>query len=550
MAFDPGSSNFFVAEGTSKGAGVWRLHWDAATDTIDGAEQVVFAGLNRVFALALGKNPDSSVYVDFNGRDDTTIHRFDNAGTAAPVSISATPVVGTSATRGLLSMTNLDGALYLAEPTGVTRIANPDAPGAPDAQPVPGFVTAAGEAPNALGADPVNGRVYAGTNNVNGLDRVDVLTVADGSTTAYETGFALVTGIGVRADGGLLVADDPPTSAGAPHAIGESRLFEAPFHDAYVPTVTIASGPAVYSSATAASFAFTSTAAGASFECRLDAAAWAPCDVAAGPDGSHAYAGLLDAVHVFEVRAAAGGHTAGYTFTTDTRAPAVQVDSPGSDKVTDADALRMRFSADEFGVSYACELDGKYVHACEPPVWLRGFAIGKHTFSVTPTDLAGNVGATRNWTFERVERPLAPVPVDPAPVVPGDDSSGRGPAETHGQASSVAPASCRPVAAQRRKGSYKLSGRVLTARITPTAGATYARLALRSRGTVNGNLRKLAVKAVAGTKARDVRVVLTPAQLARLRSRSMVLVVGYGTCSDTFGATTQLAPTAKKSSAR
>ena len=541
MAFDPISSNLFVAEGSSKGSGVWRMHWDAVTGTIDQAERVVIAGTSRVFGLAMGTIPDNpatiaidpTVYVDFNGRDETLIRRLNDAGNATPIGIQAAPVVGNSGTAGVLSMTNLDGALYLAEATGVTRIAAPG-PDAPLAQPVAGFPATGGAVPSALAADGANGRVYAGTNNVDGIDTVDVLTPGNGTTGSYETGFALVVGIAVRANGDLIIGDDPLTSAGAPESLGQSRLSLAPLHAPFLAPTTITSAPDVYSSATAATFSFHSTAS-ANFACRLDGSGFAPCDAPGGPDGSQSYAGLADGVHAFEVRAAPDSQPARYTFIVDTVAPAAQVDNLASDKVTDREALRVRFSADEFGVSYACKLDGAVVHACEPPVWLRGFALGNHTFTATPTDLAGNVGTTVVWTFERIAPPPAPEPPrdNSGPgSTPGPDASGPGPAPVGDKstASSV-PTACRALAGQKAKGTYKLAGRRLTVRITPTSGATHAKLTLRPRGKAKGTVAKLAVKAVTGTKARDLRIVLTKAQAARLRRSSSMLTVSYGTCA-------------------
>lgn len=563
MAFDPISENFFVAEGSSKGAGIWRMHWNALNNVIDAATQVVFAGENRVFALAMGSiaddpstpEVDPKVYVDFNGRDDATIHRLDDAANATPVDISATPIVGVSGTRGVVSMANFDGALYLAESAGVTRIATPG-PAGPSAESVPGFPVDAG-VPNALAADVTNDRVYAGTANADGVDRVDVLRVGTGNVSTYETGFALVTGLGVRASGDLLVADDPLASAGAPESLGQSRLLEVALQDTNMPAVTITSGPGVYSSATSASFAFSSVAS-ASFTCSLDGSGSTACDDPTGPTGAQSYPGLVDGVHVFEVRASAGGRPARYTFIVDTVAPTVSVDNPASDKITDRDSLRARFSSNEFGVTYACTLDGQPVHGCTPPVWLRGFAIGSHAFNVTPTDLAGNVGATVAWTFERIPVPTPPAKPDnsgpgsassPAPPA-GTDSSGPGPA-AESTASSIVPAACRALAGQKAKGSYRLAGRRLTVRITPTAGARYAKLTLRPRGRAKGRTMKIAVKAVTGTKARTLRIVLTKAQAARLRPRSRtMLTVGYGTCAATIGAATELTAPAKKSPRR
>jgi hypothetical protein len=552
MAFDPGSSNFFVAEGNSKGSGVWRIHWDAATDAIDGAQRIVSAGRNRVFALALGTNPDGTVYVDFNGRDDATIRRLQNAAAAAPVTISALPVVGVATAPGVLSMTNLDGALYLAETTGgVSRIAEPG-PSAPLAQSVPGFPIGADALPNALAADGAHGRVYVGTGNVSSVDRVDVLTPADGDVSTYDTGFALVTAIGVRGDGGLLVADDPLTSAGAPESLGQSRLWDVPLHAAHLPIVKITAGPEVYSSATSASFAFTSSR-NATFECRLDGAGWAPCG--SGASAGQTYTGLGDGTHLFEVRGAAGANAARFTFTVDTVAPVASIDMVAADAVTAADALRVRFSADEFGVAYACELDGRPLQACEPPLWLRGLGAGGHTFTVRPTDLAGNVGTTRGWTFERVAPPAPPAPAASASSGPGSDSSGPGPAPLPAAASSIAPSapSCRPLDAAGRTARYRLSGgrgRVLTVGISPPAGARIAKLTLRPRANGRWHAQKIALLPLAGTNARTLRVTLTRAHAARLRSRRATVAVAYGTCASTIGAPTELTATTTRGRAR
>ncbi|HEY0344339.1 MAG TPA: hypothetical protein VGC59_06815 [Solirubrobacteraceae bacterium] len=547
MAFDPGSSNFFVAEGNSKSAGVWRMHWNASSETIDGAQHIVSAGRNRVFALALGTNPDGTVYVDFNGRDDATIHRLNNAAAAAPVTISATPVVGVATAPGVLSMTNLDGALYLAETGGVTRVAAPG-PAAPVALTVPGFPAGLDALPNALAADAAHGRVYVGTGNVSGVDRVDVLTPTDGEVSTYDTGFALVTAIGVRADGGLLVADDPLTSAGAPESLGQSRLWDVPLHLAHLPTVKITAGPEVYSSATSASFAFTSSPR-ATFDCRLDGAGWAPCG--SGPSAGQTYSNLGDGIHVFEVRGAAGANAARYTFSIDTVAPVASIDMVAADAVTEADALRVRFSADEFGVTYACELDGRALPACDSPLWLRSLGLGRHTFAVTPTDLAANVGQPRAWTFERIAPPPPPAPTPAAAPTgssdPASDAAGPGPLPLPAAASSVAgPApSCRPLAAAARTGSYRLSGgrgRMLTVRISPPGDARVAKLTLRPRANGTWHAQKIALLPVSGTNAQDLRIGLTRAQAARLRSRRATVGVAYGSCASPIGSPAELTP--------
>ena len=67
------------------------------------------------------------------------------------------------------------------------------------------------------------------------------------------------------------------------------------------PETTITSGPPAATKETAAALTFTATIAGATFKCRLDGGAYAPCSSPA------TYQGLAQASHTFEVFASAGG---------------------------------------------------------------------------------------------------------------------------------------------------------------------------------------------------------------------------------------------------
>ena len=53
MAFDRRSSSFFVADGGSNSGGVWRMHWDPATATIDTAVRIAHLGDDRATGLTL-----------------------------------------------------------------------------------------------------------------------------------------------------------------------------------------------------------------------------------------------------------------------------------------------------------------------------------------------------------------------------------------------------------------------------------------------------------------------------------------------------------------
>ena len=82
-----------------------------------------------------------------------------------------------------------------------------------------------------------------------------------------------------------------------------------------------------------ATFAFTSTKAGARFECRLDGSAWATCTT------MHRLAGVADGLRRFEVRSIVGARVepepAAYEWTVDATAPVVRIEAPADGTQTD-----------------------------------------------------------------------------------------------------------------------------------------------------------------------------------------------------------------------
>ena len=98
--------------------------------------------------------------------------------------------------------------------------------------------------------------------------------------------------------------------------------------DTRAPESTIDSGPLGTVNSTAASFVFSSSEGGSTFECSLDNAAFAGCG------SPKSYSNLPDGSHAFKVRATdTAGNTdatpAGLTWTIDTTAPAVQPPAHG-----------------------------------------------------------------------------------------------------------------------------------------------------------------------------------------------------------------------------
>ena len=126
--------------------------------------------------------------------------------------------------------------------------------------------------------------------------------------------------------------------------------------DATDPNTTITSNPPAATNSTSASFTFTSTEAGSTFECRLDGAAFAACT---SPQN---FTGLSAGSHTFRVRAidVAGnvdGSPAAYTWNVDLTAPNTNITgNPGA--VTTSTSATFTFTANQANSTFTCSLDG------------------------------------------------------------------------------------------------------------------------------------------------------------------------------------------------
>ncbi len=89
------------------------------------------------------------------------------------------------------------------------------------------------------------------------------------------------------------VEEKPPVEESPPPPVEE----EAPPADTVPPDTTISSGPSGTTVATTASFSFSATEAGSSFECKLDGGSWAGCS------SPKSLSGLTVGSHAFSVRA-------------------------------------------------------------------------------------------------------------------------------------------------------------------------------------------------------------------------------------------------------
>jgi hypothetical protein len=169
--------------------------------------------------------------------------------------------------------------------------------------------------------------------------------------------------------------------------------------DTTSPQTSIDTGPSGPSNQTTATFTFSSTETGSTFECQLDGAGWSPCS---SPESR---SGLAVGPHTFEVRATdqAGntdGTPASSNWTVDVTAPETTIDSAPLDPTPDTTAT-FAFSSSEAGSSFECSLDGAAFAPCSSPETYSGLAAGVHTFEVRATDAAGNTDATHathTWT--------------------------------------------------------------------------------------------------------------------------------------------------------
>jgi hypothetical protein len=217
------------------------------------------------------------------------------------------------------------------------------------------------------------------------------------------------TGLGAGAHTVQVHATDPAGNTDGTPAAATWTIDLTP------PTATVDFGPADPVNATAATFTFSSSEPGSTFECQLDAGAYAACTT------PKSYAGVGEGTHTFRVRAIDGvgnvGSPAAHSWRIDTTAPTASVDSAPA-ALTNSAAATFTFSADEAGSTFQCQLDGGGYSACTSPKAYAGLAGGAHTFDVRATDAAGNTGspAGASWTIDLTapQTTIASGPTDPS----------------------------------------------------------------------------------------------------------------------------------------
>ncbi|HEX2161743.1 MAG TPA: hypothetical protein VHF88_07970 [Thermoleophilaceae bacterium] len=477
LAFDSETNFLYVAEADSAAGGIWRLRWDPGTGTIVSGGKIIDTPDDLITGLAVSytgppryEGGPLTGELNFTSKRTNSVRRVREPDGAQPTVVT----VGQRRFFGeedISSIAALGPDLYLAEPFGVTRLTT--FPGeTPRAELVPGLAEPfpAGVA-SAVAADPQRGRIYAGTDNGNARDQVDVLDVAGLSQELYDVGVAAVIAIVVEDDGDLLIVDDPSDAAGA-DVNNQARVWRMRLAPLGRPRATWTQVPPLFTSATNAGFGYTARA-GSSFECSIDSAPWQPCG---GPtSGYYPMSDLAEGTYVFRVRPVDADPSIGVgraitrPLVVDRTRPTVSIDNTADDRDVYSNEFKIRFSGSEPGLTFRCSLDGAPAIACTPAYHsFEGLTHGYHTVEVTATDAAGNDSlsgphARYHFYVHAPSPPVRPAPLPPVPPV-------------------VAPLLPSPAPAART--AKTVAPKKKKAALRPKAG--YARLAGRPRRCARG----------------------------------------------------------------
>ena len=174
-----------------------------------------------------------------------------------------------------------------------------------------------------------------------------------------------------------------------------------PFVVPPTPTATIAARPDPASRTRSATFRFSASESGATFECALDGGEFRACE------SPRTYPRLHPGRHRLSVRATgvseAPGEAVVYRWEIDVRTPKTRItrQPPGATRSTSA---LIRFAANEPGTRFRCKLDESPWYSCRSPQWFRHLTEQPHRLLVRARDRAGNLDRTPAAVEWRVDR--------------------------------------------------------------------------------------------------------------------------------------------------
>jgi hypothetical protein len=177
------------------------------------------------------------------------------------------------------------------------------------------------------------------------------------------------------------------------------------------PAPSITAQPANPTAATSASFSFSDSEAGVSFQCKLDASAYATCT------SPTSYSGLVLGSHTFSVQAkdAAGNVSAAASYTWSVVPPTPTITAKPSNPTNQTSAT-FSFSDTLAGVTYVCALDTSTFSSCSSPQNYAGpLAQGSHTFQVKAVSGGSqSTPASYTWTVDTTPPPTPTIIAKPA----------------------------------------------------------------------------------------------------------------------------------------
>jgi hypothetical protein len=225
------------------------------------------------------------------------------------------------------------------------------------------------------------------------------------SYSVYREGVLLQSGIPVG-DGSHRQYTDTGAPAGTTHygitvtdALGHESS-QAPVNARYDgPSTSIDQHPPDPSRGADATFAFSASVSGSTFQCSLDAD---PDSACASPLTLH---GIADGDHTFHVHAVDPNGTPGdeqtYRWTVNTAPAGLHLSGPSG--LIDQTSATFTFTSDDPGSTFVCDLDGTTDAACTSPKQYAGLAQGPHHFAVTATDTGGGTASdSRDFVVDTV----------------------------------------------------------------------------------------------------------------------------------------------------
>lgn len=249
--------------------------------------------------------------------------------------------------------------------------------------------------------------------NFNGQAALQTATGTSVGSPAFPGGIAAGEAIRRKISPGcptlLEEADDTNDSAGDFEEVTPApRNDSSPITEsvcAGAPNTVIDDRPPPSSNSTSAEFTYEAPTA-TSYECRLDAEAFASCPAAGSPK---TYADLAEGTHTFQVRGvnASGPDPtpASYTWTVDTVAPTASITSHPLDPSPGKSAA-FRYSSNEVGSKFECRLaplEASFSLCSTQPKTYANLADGDYEFEVRAIDAAGNAQSTATsfgWTVD------------------------------------------------------------------------------------------------------------------------------------------------------